>query len=281
MSDEKIIVTHKNPDLDAIGSVWLLKKYGGKEFENAKVIFVKAGDTFRKAEADIDEDIVHVDTGGGRFDHHDTAEKTAAAELVYKDLLERHKVEEEDVALVRVVKFLVETDHFGAFHWPEPTNDRYLFMLEQILNGIKLGGHGNDTDLVRIGMECLDGVYSMMNILVEAEDELKEGVEFKTKFGKGLGLKSQNDATLKLAQKKGYMVVIRKDPEEGNIRIKAAPVEGIDLSEVYKHIKKKDKKGTWFFHASGKMILNGSSKSPGQVPSDLSLEEVIGILKSA
>ena len=279
--NKKLIVTHKNPDLDAIGSVWLFKRFGKEEFKNAEVGFVRAGDTYRKAPADEDERVIHVDTGMGKFDHHQTDQRTSAAQLVFEHLQKQRKDLARNEALKRVVAFLTETDHFAAFFWPEPTNDRYQFMLEQILNGFKLGGHGDDQALLRLGLTCLDGVYSMMKIVVEAEEELKKGKEFKTRFGKALGILTQNDAVIKLGLKRGYKVVVRKDPEAGNIRIKAAPVPETDLTKTYKAVKKQDTEGTWFFHSSRKMLLNGSSKRPGQTPSALSLEQVIKILKNS
>lgn len=276
----KIIVTHKNPDLDAIGSVWLFKRFGRREFKDAKVMFVRAGDTYKQEPADSDPDIVHVDTGMGKFDHHQTDARTAAAELVYKYLSEQNQELAHYEALKRVVAFLVDIDHFGAFSYPDAMNDRYLFMLEQILNGYKLGGHGGDKEVLELGMECLDGVYSMLKILVEAEEELAEGKEFKTRFGKALGVLTSNDAVIKLGLKRGYKIVVRKDPDEQNVRIKAEPVGDTDLTSVYEAIKKKDKEGTWFFHSSRKMLLNGSSKRPDQKPTKLTLEEVMEILKS-
>ena len=40
-----------------------------------------------------------------------------------------------------------------------------------------------------------------------------------------------------------------------------------------------DKKGTWFYHASGKMLINGSIKHRNQTPSPLPLNEVVAIIK--
>lgn len=277
----KLIVTHKNPDIDAIGAVWLLKRFAKEEFGEALVMFVPAGGTYQGKNVDSDEEIVHVDTGEGKFDHHQKDEEACASMLVYEHLVERHPELQQDEALERVVAQINDIDHFRSFFWPEPTHDRYFFFLEEILNGFKLGGHGDDEDLARLGLDCLDGVYTTAKIIVEAEKELTKGQEFKTRFGKALGLLTSNDLALKLAQKKGYTVVVRKDPAAGNIRIKAAPIEGIDLTKAYEAIKAKDKKGTWYFHISKKMILNGSSKHPGQRPSPLTLDQVIEILKEA
>lgn len=282
---KKLIVTHQNPDVDAIGSVWLLKRFDREDYFEAKTSFVPAGETI--SEAQLNDlgisliEVTHVDTGMGEFDHHsEEKDSGSAAELVFNYLKKKHADLERDGALARVVTFINETDHFGSYFWPEPTADRYIFTLEQMLNGYKLGGHGDDHDLVELGMKCLDGAYSMMKIVLEAREELTtKGSVFETVFGKALGITSSNDAVIKQGQKMGYTIVVRKDPELGNIRIKAAPLPEIDLTRVYEAIRKRDTVGTWYFHPGKHMLINGSRKHIGQVPSPLSLEDVIGIIR--
>ncbi len=68
----KTLVTHIFPDLDAVTSLWLFDRYDD-DFDKAKLEFVPAGGTFGGESVDSDPDIVHVDTGLGRFDHHHTS----------------------------------------------------------------------------------------------------------------------------------------------------------------------------------------------------------------
>jgi len=117
-----------------------------------------------------------------------------------------------------------------------------------------------------------------------AENEIEEkGVKFETKWGKGLGLETINDTVVKLAQLMGYVVVVRKDPRKGYVRIKARPDEigkkGLDLTLVSEKLKKMDPQATWFLHVSGKMLLNGTPKNPKMKPSKLSLQEIIEVLR--
>src|SRR5437764_1218415 len=85
----KIIVTHASPDWDAITSVWLLKRFL-EGWEKAEVQFVPAGERLRKASSVkrqalsvielIDEnEVIHVDTGLGPLDHHQTSDKNVCA----------------------------------------------------------------------------------------------------------------------------------------------------------------------------------------------------------
>lgn len=284
MLHDSVIVTHQNPDVDAIGSTWLLKRFDKELYRASKLVFVPAGSRATNEEIQSygvnPNDVVHVDTGGGMFDHHDEeGVGTSATKKVYEYLKEKFPDLKNDKALMRVVKFANGTDHFESYFWPEPNHDRYVFGMEQILNGFKLGGHGDDTDLVALGLDMFDGAYSMMKLLVEAEEEVKKGEEFEYTHGKAIAIESSNDAVMKLAQKMGYTVVIRRDPELGNIRIKAAPLPEIDLTYVYEKILKLDAQGTWYFHPGKHMLLNGSRKHLGQKPTPLSLEQVVEIVK--
>ena len=81
----KTIVTHFAPDLDGITSIWLLKTFL-PEWKEAAIAFVPAGKTLQDTPVDSDLEVVHVDTGFGKFDHHQSNEDTCAALLVYESL---------------------------------------------------------------------------------------------------------------------------------------------------------------------------------------------------
>ena len=282
---QKLLVTHQNPDLDAIGSIWLWKRFDIEHFEDALVYFVPAGSRIDVTQVKKlyihEDDVVHVDTGGGPFDHHDDpGAQGSATLLVYNFLRQKYHELNGNKVLEKMVQFINGTDHFEAYFWPEPNHFRYNFMLEQILNGYKLGGQGQDRELLEFGLVCLDSVYSISHINEEAEREITDGVEFESKFGKSIGLLTSNDAAIKIAQKMGYQLVIRKDPDLGNIRIKAAPLEEIDLTPIWNMIRSRDTTGSWYFHPGKHMLLNGSKKNLGQKASPLTLEEVIDLIKN-
>jgi len=279
-------VTHINPDLDAVASVWILKRFDKQHFGKAELKFVSAGDRISPVEMRDKgleaDDVVHVDTGLGEFDHH--SEKLAnkricAASLVRDHMVKVHSELAEDVALLRMVDHVVEIDHFGEIFCPEPNADRYMFGLVEILHHLKTIGK-SDEEVVEYAMVALESIYSSFRARVAGEREMKEGVEFKTRWGKGLGVKTPNDEVIKLAQKSGYKVVVRKDPQLGNVRIKAVPGEAIDLTDIYEKISQRDSQASWYFHPAKTMLLNGSRKQQNQVASKLSLKEVIEIIRS-
>jgi len=184
-----------------------------------------------------------------------------------------------------MVKIVVDVDHFKEVFWSDPTADYYDFSLVGLIDGLKLEKPNDDEFYIEFGLICLDGILSEFENKIWAEKEIKQnGIEFETRFGKGIGIESVNDAVIKLSQKMGYVIAVRKDPRKGYVRIKARPSAGqnndnIDLTLVYEKLQKSDPQASWFLHVNRKMLLNGSSKSSKMHPSKLSLQSIIEILK--
>lgn len=291
----KIIVTHNSPDWDAITSVWLLKKFL-PGWEEATVKFVPAGtrlvtsDNQKETIEQIGEDeVIHVDTGLGPLDHHQTADmNTCAASLVFDYVKDNIRESRRVDAIERIVTFVVDLDHFQEVFWPDAASDLYEFGMFGVLEGFKAQHPNDDSGYVVFGMILLDAMMHRMEERIWAEEELKKSIEFDTKFGKGLGIETINDEVIKLAQKKGYVVVVRKDPRKGYVRIKALPRDkrqekpdkNIDLTLVCEQLSKMDPEATWFLHVSKKMLLNGTPKNPKMIPTTLTLQQIVEVVKN-
>ena len=275
----KIIVTHLSPDLDAIASVWLVKKFL-TGWEDAQIKLVPTGTTLDNQLADSNKNVIHVDTGLGKFDHHQTNEYTSATKLVYKYLLKEDLIDPRDIKpLEKIVNYVNSTDHFAEVFYFEPDSDRYDFMIRQLVDGLKVINR-EETKLIEIIFQLLDAVLIVFKNKVNAEEEIKNGFVFRSYLGKSLAIETKNEETIKLALKKGFSLVIRRHPEAGFTRIKTLPDKKLNLKPVYEKILKIDKKGSWFFHISGHMLLNGSSGNPKLIPTSLSLNKIIEIVKS-
>lgn len=288
-----------SPDWDAIGSVWLIRKFL-PGWESASVQFVPAGERVGKAKNNQgddpmekmgDDEVIHVDTGLTPLDHHQTQDTTVSAASRTWDYV-RSEVEksgttltkEHKEAISRIVKFIVATDHFKEVFWKDAGADYHEFSLLGLLEGYKLLKQGQDMDYVNFGFVCLDAMLHTFENRIWAEKEIREkGIEFKTKYGKGMGFETLNDTVLKLAQKMGYVLVVRKDPRKGYVRIKTLPStdekKGIDLTNAYEQLSKIDPDATWFLHVSRKMLLNGTPKNPKMRPTKLSLKDIIKVLE--
>lgn len=278
----KTIVTHFSPDVDAVTSVWLLKRFL-PGWDEAEVVFVPAGKTLNEEIVDSNPDILHVDTGLGMLDHHQVDDDSCAARrtLDYiKDQRSKNKEQKlEDEPLERLVEVVNEIDHFREVYFPNPTSDYYDFGLVSILDGLKLLYPDDHKKILEMGVAAMDGIYKSFQNKVWAEKELEEGIPFKTKWGKGIGVETVNDEVVRLAQKFGFVLAVRKDPKKDYVRIKALPDSKVDLKECYNRYKKLDPEATWYLHASRKMILNGSMKNPETKPTKLTLREIIEVLK--
>ncbi|MFA5770421.1 MAG: hypothetical protein WC894_02925 [Patescibacteria group bacterium] len=275
----KTIVTHLSPDLDAIASVWLIKKYL-PDWDSAEIKLVPAGTTLDDQLPDSVDNVIHVDTGLGRFDHHQTNAYTSATKLVYKFLVGRDLIEEREIrALEKVVEYVNSTDHFAEVFYADPAADRYDFMIRQLVDGLKVINR-EETKLIEIIFLLLEAALIVFKNKVNAEEEIKNGFVFKSYLGRSLALESKNEEAVKLALKQGFALVIRRHPEVGFTRIKTLPDKKLSLKPVYDGILKLDKKGSWFFHISEHMLLNGSSGNPKLIPTPLSLNKIIEIVKS-
>jgi len=298
----KYIVTHTSPDMDAVTSVWLLRKFLGG-WDTAEVKFVPAGDRILPlpkgqgfdyaVEKKGEDEYIHVDTGMGPLDHHQTPDTnicgaSLAFDFVKKNLVEVRPVinKEKLEALERIVGYVVEVDHFKEVFRAEPLADYQDFSVVNILDGLKLAKPSSDEYYVNFISQCLDAILHDFENKIWSEREIeKNSVKFDTKWGKGLGMETINDSVIKMAQLMGYVVVVRRDPRKGYVRIKARPNDpgsskGIDLTNVYEKLSKMDPQATWFLHVSKKMLLNGTPKNPKMKPTKLSLNAIIEVLKT-
>ncbi len=303
----KVIVTHNAPDIDAITSSWLIKRFL-PGWEDAEVVTVPAGSRINTNHAPDDiiehldgKEVIHVDTGMGPLDHHQTKDmNTCAAKRTFDYVLgkseelkgNKHKTD----ALARLVEYVVDDDHFQEVYYPDPAADVYEFSLASLVAGIKDQYPRDDATCIRFGFDLLDAVIHKLEDRMWAEEEIREkGIQFNTKWGKGLAIETINDEILKLGQLMGYVVTVRKDPKSGAVRIKTRPGKrdqgtafsgqfedvDIDLTPVYEKLKKMDPAATWFFHVSKRMLLNGSSKNPNMRGSKLTLAEVVEVLQNS
>ncbi len=288
MQDRRLIVTHHAPDLDAIGAVWLLKRFDTQHFGTARVAFTDPGsqlslDSIAELHT-VPEEVTHVDTGGGPFDHHQPGmgqRDTCATSLVYEHVCQIHPELATNKALQEIVAYTTDIDHFGEIYWPDAANPRYFFMIHELIRGLEFQELHTDESQLHFGMQCLDSAYSVLHQHYSALEIIDErAIHFTMPFGECIGIETSNDDTIKVAQRQGKMLVIRKDPDEGTIRIKCRPDCPIDLQALSEKISEVDHIGSWFYHPSGKMLLNGSRKSTKQKPSPLSLEEVIALVKA-
>ena len=274
----KTIVTHLSVDLDCIAATWLVKRFF-PEWDEADIVFTPQQVNWEEVVPDSNPNILYLDTGFGKFDHHQLQEYTSATKLLYKYILIHFPPDEKtQTALARLVSLVNELDHFAECFYPDASSDKWDLSLFQQVGALKQS-LGEDRKVMETVFILLDAHLQLFKNKTKAEKEIKDGYVFQSKWGKTLVMNTRNDEALRLAQKLGFQLVAIKDPEKGGVRIKTPPKKELDLTPLYEEIMKKDRKGTWFLHIGKNMLLNGSNKKPGQVPSPLTLQQLIEIIK--
>lgn len=280
MMTMKKIVTHMNPDLDAVVAAWLIKRFL-PDWKEAEIDFCEAGKTLDNQPVDSDSNILHVDTGLGKLDHHQLEEITSAAEICFNFIKKERKSQPfkklDEKALVQLIKVVTEIDNARDLNWPEASFSRYDFYLHSLIAGIR-GMAGSDEEAMTFGLKGVDAVFHQIKKSLDAQEELKNGIEFKTQWGKAIGVETGNDNVLWEGEKKGYCLVIRKDSESGGVRIYSRYDTEVDLTQTFNQFRKMDPDSDWYLHQSKKLLLNMATSSKMR-PTKLSLEEIIGVLK--
>lgn len=286
LNQRSVIVTHQSPDMDAVTSVWLLKRFLTSQWGEARVVFVPAGDRLKPDQQSAlgvsPEQVIHVDTGEGEFDHHQperATKRVCATSLVYDHLVQLQADKKNNQALRYLVEHVTQIDLFENCYWPQAADLRYQLLIDSLLSGAKSTGLYDDDRLLQFGFSMLDAAYAQLRGEIKADEIIqKKGQRFKVGSWSVLAVPTSSSAVEKRAQMQGTDLIIRKNEQSGHIRIKATPRSGIDLTPVYEEILKHDQVGDWFLHNSTRMLLNGSSKSK-QNPSPLSLTQIIKIVK--
>lgn len=280
MGMSKLIVTHIHPDLDAIMSSWLLVRFDQSRYGDAKFEFVPAPHTYRDLPPDNDPNVVHVDVGGGKFDHHkEGGFKTCASRLVWDELVAEKLISEEDESLKTLVDIAYEIDTFQDCYWPGTDSPRMALMLHEIIPALhRLQLHDNEA-VLRMVFVYLDAAYQRLKDWAKGKEAVNEGEEFESAWGRGIIVTTAADDVSKTAQKMGYEIVVIYDPQKGFLKIKTAPAVKLPLAALYDKICLREDPERWVYHNSGHMLFSGSDKGQLIERTQLQLNDLTEMIK--
>lgn len=275
-----MIVTHIHPDLDAIMSAWLLVRFDKANFADAKFEFVPAPTTYKNLPPDNDPNVVHVDVGAGKFDHHKPGGfATCAAKLIWEELIALKLVSEEDESLKTLVDIAYEIDTFADCYWPGTESPRMALMLHEIIPALhRLQLYDNEA-VLRMVFVYLDAAYQRLKDWEKGKDAINEGKEFESAWGKGVIVTTAADDVSKTAQKMGYDIVVIHDPQKGFLKIKTAPAVKLPLKALYDKICLREDPERWVYHNSGHMLFSGSDKGQLKERTQLSLNDLTEMIE--
>lgn len=277
----KLIVTHIHPDLDAIMSSWLLVRFNQSQFGDAKFEFVPAPHTYKDLPPDNDPSVVHVDVGGGKFDHHKPGGfATCASKLVWEELVAEGLISPTDESLKEMVAIALEVDTFADCYWPGTDHPRMSLMLHEIIPALhRLQTHDNEA-VLRMVFVYLDGAYQRLKDWQKGKEAVYEGEEFESVWGKGVIVTTAADDVSKTAQKMGYEIVVIQDTHKGHLKIKTAPGVKLSLKPLYDKIVTREKAERWVYHNSGHMLFSGSDKGELKEPTSLKLSDILEMISA-
>jgi hypothetical protein len=259
-----IIVGHLAPDLDCLTAMWILMRFGGAP--NAELRFVPSGTTLLNQPPDANPQIIHVDTGGGRFDHHQRSQRDlCAAELV------RRAHAPHDHALARMVQHVIRIDHAvdrgGGF-----------FSIQALIHGYNLRFPEQPGEVARAMMLNLDAWYEAEARQMRLEEAFAQRIEFETPWGLGIAMESVDGGSSKLAFSHGAVLYAYRDTQ-GWMGIAAQARSSVDLTEIYSALRQVDHPADWYLHSSRRLLLCGTAKSPPKVASRLTLVELVRVIQ--
>jgi len=289
------LVTHEEPDADAIVGVWLMKRnlqqrnYKGR----IEIAFVPAGKTLKGMQVDSDRNVVHIDTGGGWADHHDKYNPTVCAATK----IARSIGIADDPRYARIIQMALDDDTNAPRHFGDLRSLIHCWNTE----------HKSD-QVMRMGLKNLNLLYYQECTKVAAAKEFKRtAVWHKTPAGSLCVLQTTRDLlrfTRAFAEKNGAVVLVSRNtdsdyagvfrlrtpkgskpirlvPTAAAIRKTEAERRGLTLSNEALRATGLTEGMGWFLHASLNLFVCGTPKSPlpSELKTVLSLEEITQIVK--
>jgi hypothetical protein len=260
------IVGHLAPDLDCLTAIWILLRFDGAAL--AELEFVPAGRTWQDQPADSDPRVIHVDTGGGRFDHHQRkARNLCAAELV------RRAVAPNDPALERMVRQVCQIDNAAA-----PAGEQGFFNITSLIAGYNLLFPNQPRRVADAMLPNLDAWHAHEARQIRLEAAFARRLEFETPWGLGIAMESDDGGSSKLAYRHGAVLYAYRDGR-GRMGVAAQARSNVDLTPVYQDLLKMDAGADWYLHPSHRLLLCGSATAPAQAPSRLTLRELVSVIQ--
>lgn len=274
-----MIITHTNPDFDAVCSVWLLKRFGG--LENEPVEFVNTGnpdaEKLEKAVAVVDTGR-KLDSANRRFDHHhlpgQDANDTCATLQVFERLSELIGL---DVAHLKPLVNLIFAGDTGR----KEANDSRELGLHAILSGYKAWFSEQNPDvrlsdeaILAYGFGLLDVLEVRLRKQTEARAELSEKTVYKSDDGLVWAIRHGSQGSSFAAYDEGARIVVFEgEPIEVNGGktypvgiMRAGEWQEPHVGELAERVAVSkpfaDEIGKWFKHPAGFFAGRGTAKAP-------------------
>lgn len=281
----KTIITHISPHFDEIFAIWALGNFD-PEFVEMEVKFKPTnpqGGEVPLDQVDQDPNILYLGIGRGKFDEHklekEEAANTTVASLVWDDIKKRG-LAPQDPAKVRGVEKLLHYVVLDDLGMLRPINHWLIdYSLSALWSGFSQVERGDSNKKLEYGTQLMTYMYTYLTNTALAEEEIKNGVHFDTKWGKGVAVSTDVGIVPDVAYRQGYAVVVNITKKLGYHLILGKTDSEVDLTEAYKKAKLADPEADWYLHQSKRMLISGSHSAPKVKVSTLPLDKMIELVK--
>lgn len=277
------LVTHTSPDFDAIGSAWLLQRYGG--LAHAEVVFVSFADL---SPAVLGAAMAVLDIGGEhdpprlRFDHHQHAALPSATKLVAIHL--------RGTGAISHIALLIELIDDGD-RWGASSADSRLRGIHALLDDFKrTEPRPSDRAILDYGYSLLDALDRHLKRQAEALQKVRNALRWQSEDNLVVALEGADAMATEAAAEIGARLVVWASRNEcepptysmGCKRVgEGLPVHVGDVVQqavdqfvsaagarsIAPHIARAAatigaELSSWFRHPQGFVSMRGTSKAP-------------------
>ncbi len=294
----RAIVTHPAPDLDALLSVYLLRRHGGHRFpgvEACPLRFMAPAEVEDAGGAEVLEaagDLV-VDIGGGRFDNHPRAGvpdsgdlEASAAELVAEHLGVRQRRE-----LGKLLEFCSRQDLRGeSIHSRDPVD--HAIALPAVIAGLNLLHPDDGAEVYRAVEPVLDAIVATEAAWFEALDDARRARRSDVGGVQVMSMESRSPAAARAGRYLGADLLVVRYLPHGHVACtmrRDGKLRGMTLEGLARRFRRAESRargrggdGTgavgmhdgWFLHQSRRILNKGSPKAPDVEATCLGLEQL-------
>lgn len=284
-------VTHTSPDLDAIGYLWLLKRYI-PVFVDAEIKLMPFSQIDQKiliAADSVGDMGGEYDPLDWRFDHHHLpgaeSTDTCATKMLWKYLLYL------EIDVVHL-KPLVEVIHAGDLAKTDPCGIHVAFWGARLRKNQVTGQRLTDIEMIAIGFELLDRVAAWLKHKAEKQVELDEKTIWKSDDNLVCAIQNGSASLSFAAYEEGARIVVFEgepfETKEGTsypMGVSRAPGwnephlgDLVSLATPFPTFAMQQEFDLWFKHNGGFFAGRGSSKAPCYKKPQVKLIELAQII---
>jgi hypothetical protein len=153
-----------------------------------------------------------------------------------------------------------------------------IFTINDLIAGYHIL-HVAQPELVVTAMHSnFDAWYAQEARQLRLDAAFAQRIEFDTPWGLGIAMESDDGGSSRLAYGAGAVLYVYRDGQR-RTGIAARARSQVDLTPVYHDLRRLDPGADWYLHPSKRLLLCGTAKAPPRVPSKLTLDQIVGVLR--